>query len=140
MTPFTAITDMAQLKDLNGVWKATNFTYELTKRQKYPPDSIKIILHKDSTFQAVNIPDCLSDGFGNPVKHQLLNATGRWGIEKIGADWKLRMEFNRGQLFKKGVITFFDVYLSGNDILMSIYAGDPDDAKFLEFKKVRSNL
>ena len=37
MTPFTAITDMAQLKDLNGVWKATSFTSTgfLECRDKY---------------------------------------------------------------------------------------------------------
>ncbi len=59
-------------------------TYNLAKRLKCPPGSIKIILHKDSTFEAINIPDCLSDGFRNPVAHRLLHTTGKWGVEKIG--------------------------------------------------------
>ena len=135
MTNLSTITDVAQLNNLSGVWKATSNTYTLTKRLQYPADSITIILHKDSTFEAINIPDCLSDGLGNPVKHQLLNATGRWGVEQDGKEWKIRMEFKPGKLFAKGLYTDFDVYRSGNDLLMGVYAGDPDEAKALDFIK-----
>ena len=135
MTGITTITDITQLNNLPGVWTATNNTYDLMKRQQYPADSIKIILHKDSTFEAVNLPDCLSDQWGNPVKHQLLNATGRWRPEKIGKEWQINMDFKQGRLFKKGVTTNFDIFIKGNNLLMGTYAGDPDEAKSLDFTK-----
>lgn len=135
MTGVKTITDITQLNNLTGVWRATDNTYNLTKRQQYPADSIKIILHKDSSFEAINIPDFLSDAFGNPVKHQLLHATGHWRPEKVGKDWKISMDFQPGRLFKNGRSTYFDIYLVGNDLLMGVYAGDPDEAKALDFIK-----
>jgi len=131
------ITDRNELKDLDGVWKATGITYSMIKREKYRMDSVKLILGKDSTFEAVNLPDCLSDQFGEPVKHQLLAATGNWRVEKTGKEWKMIMEFNKGRLFKERSGFEFDLYHSGNSILMSTYLGDPDEVKLLEFEKVR---
>jgi hypothetical protein len=137
LAPYNMITDRNELKDLNGVWKATGITYSMIKREKYKIDSVKLILGKDSTFEAVNLPDCLSDQFGEAVKHQLLSATGSWGVEKIGNEWKMSMEFNKGQLFKEKSTFDFDLYHSGKTILMSTYLGDPDEVKLLEFEKVK---
>jgi hypothetical protein len=92
-------------------------------------------LHRDSTFEAINIPDCLSDGFGNPIAHRLLHATGKWRVEKIVKDWKIRMELKPGKLFTKGMSTDFDVYLFHQSLLMGVYAGNPDEARALDFMK-----
>ena len=136
LSPFNMITDKNELKDLKGVWKAASPTYDLIKRQKYKIDSIKLLLRNDSTFEAVNLPDCMSDEFGEPVKYHLFSASGTWHVGKDRNEWKMRMNFDRGQLFTGGMIMDFDLYLSGKTLLMSTYVGDPHEVKLLEFERI----
>jgi hypothetical protein len=138
MSGFTMITDNKQPGSLNGVWKATGFSYDMIKSEDYMIDSIKLILHKDSTFEAFNLPDCLGDEFGHPIKHLLLPAKGRWRLSKITELWHMELDFDKGLLYKKGMtIIYPDLYLSGKTILMPTFVGDPDEAKYLEFEKVK---
>lgn len=130
-----AITEVAELNRMVGTWKATEVTYDMVRERNYVVDTIQLILNSDSTFEAINIPDCFADPFGKPINKQLVNAHGRWAINKVQNKYLLALRFDKGDLFKENEGYGFEMYKRDTSIFAFQYVGDPDQADMLEFRK-----
>jgi len=136
----TAITEVAELKDMIGTWNATEATYDMVKERNYAVDSIKLLINNDSTFEAINIPDCFAEPLGRPLRRKLVNAKGKWKISNVKdsegrAKYLLSLYFTKGDLFKEPEAYAFEMYKRNSSIFAFQYVGDPDQADMLEFRK-----
>lgn len=131
------IKSLTELKTLAGYWKATEATYDLLKEKKYSSDSVNLVLHKDSTFEFQNLPDCINSPFGDPTKGRLGDAKGKWNVYRFGDKWKLQMAFDKSELFNEKTFLEFDIAIVGSKLQIWQYIGDPDQADVLQFEKER---
>jgi len=130
-----SITEIEELNKMVGTWKATEVTYDMVRERNYVVDTIQLLLNSDSTFKAINIPDCFADPFGKPVNKRLVNAQGQWQVSKIKDKYLLMLRFDKGDLFKKNEGFGFEMYKRDTSIFAFQYVGDPDQADMLEFRK-----
>ena len=129
------ITTDVEVAHLSGIWKATKVTYDMVREREYSVDTIELQLNKDSTFEAVNIPDCFADPFGKPVHKRLVNGHGKWEINKVQDKYLLGLRFKKGDMFKENQGYSFEMYKRDTSIFAFQYIGDPDQADILEFRK-----
>lgn len=132
-----AITKVSELNKLVGTWKGTDVTYDMVRERNYEVDTIQLILNSDSTFEAINIPDCFADPFGKPINKRLVNAHGLWAINKIQNEYLLALRFYKGDLFKENEGYGFEMYMRDTSLFAFQYVGDPDQADMLEFQKAK---
>ena len=131
-SPVKSITELA---DLPGVWYATRTTYKMLKEKNYKIDSVRLILHRDSSFEFINMPDCIDDPAGKPIKHQLLTVKGKWKPEEFKGAWEISMAFDKGELFETKTHLPFDVFYIDSEMVIMYFIGDPDQADVLVFRK-----
>ena len=129
------ISDKNQLDNLPGLWKAKQSTYKMLKAKKYQIDSIQLTLKSDSTFLALNLPDCINKPSGDTRTRLLLNASGHWTIYKFGDTWKMQMTFDKNKMLDKNAYLDFDILFLDKKLMLSHFIGDPDQADLLEFER-----
>ena len=129
------VTEVIELNRMVGTWKATQVTYDMVQERNYAVDTIQLLLYKDSTFKAINIPDCFADPFGKPVHKRLVDAHGKWEVNNIKGKYSLTLRFDKGELFKENEGYSFEMYKRDTSIFAFQYVGDPDQADILEFRK-----
>ncbi|MFT3823796.1 MAG: hypothetical protein QM731_07735 [Chitinophagaceae bacterium] len=130
--PFKELKD---LQGLPGVWNATDRTYEMLKKKEYKSGGVKLTLRSDSSFEFMNLPDCINSPSGDIVNRKSGNANGKWNVYSVKDRWELQMAFNEGELFPKKTFLSFEISQSGRDIKLWQYIGDPDMAEVLEFER-----
>jgi len=136
----TGLNNISSLKDVTGLegkWRLSKDSYTLLTQKGYNIDSIYMQLNKDSTFEAVNLPDCIPDEFGKPKKGALINAQGKWSIAKPGKSLALEMSFDKGLLFNKPTYITFNLYkiTATGKLMIGCFLGDPDSAEMLAFER-----
>jgi len=138
-TVYKPITSKPNIQQLAGKWKADSGSYVLIKKKKvYKIDSLYLVLHEDSTFEVVNLPDCVADGLGNPVKGKLHNTSGSWEIENTRSNrksWNVGLNFSHSELYKNGLRTEYALYMKDSKFVLICFVGDPDQGEQLLFVK-----
>ena len=117
-------------------WEVDNFSYTLIKEQYHIQDKkVALVINEDSTFEAINFPDFVTDSFGQSINNKLLNATGRWKVEQEDATRVLNMEFTKGELYTWGAETSYALYSKDSQLVILDFIGDPDQGDRLLFIK-----
>ena len=128
------VTDVKELDSLAGTWYATPDTDTMLKKKNYQPDSIYIILQKDSVLKAHHLPDCITAATKGGL---LQDAVGVWKLHRDGNDWKLGVAFEAGRLFRYKTHTSFDIAVVDSVLSIYQYIGDPKEGDVLQFRKSR---
>jgi len=125
------------IRQLAGKWKADSASYRFIEEKKvYKKDSLYLVLHDDSTFEAVNFPDFVSKDDDSVVNGKLYNSSGKWGIYNYNNQLTLDLNFNLDKLFKKPNFQTFQIYSRKDSALVLwLWIGDPDSGKRLLFVK-----
>ena len=122
---------------LVGEWEINSNSYEMIKEKykNYRGEKVSIVFYKNHRFKAFNIPDCVTDGFGNPVKDKFYDAEGTWEVVKRKDRCELSMNFDAGKLYEHGVGTTYDLFKKDSSLVFITFIGDPDSAEILYFTK-----
>lgn len=122
---------------LVGTWEVDNLSYDLVRKQyNLSNRKIKLRILKNGDFQAENFPDFVKDGFGRSIDNKLLNANGKWELEKIDNRWNLVTIYHSGQLYIMDTWIPNALYLQKGELTIWIWIGDPDEGNRLLFKKI----
>lgn len=120
---------------LIGNWEIDSLSYHLVRDQyKLNGEKVKLKILKTGNFLAENFPDFVKDGFGQSIHHRLLNASGKWDLDKIEGTWNLSMNFSPGDMYGLGWMPY-QLYLKNGKLVIWISLGDPDEGRRLLFKK-----
>lgn len=131
----TAVNSINELNGLPGTWNATKSVYKMLRGKNYTIDSVRLILHADSTFELTNTPDCINDPAGKS-KDQLLESTkGSWTTQIMRNQWMLVMTFDQGKIFESKTRMNFEIRSIDSTLTISYFIGDPDQGDILMFKK-----
>lgn len=122
---------------LVGEWEINSDSYDMIKEKykNYHGEKVSIVFYKDHRFKAFNIPDCVTDAFGDPVKGKFHHATGNWEVIKTGDRCELSMDFDPGKLYKVRTGTFYDLFKKDSSLVFITFIGDPDSSDKLYFTK-----
>ena len=121
--------------DIIWKWEVDSFSYNLIKEQYNVKDQkVELLINKNGTFEAINFPDFVADGLGKSINSKLLNAKGNRKIT-LENTRVLTMEFDKGDLYKWGVGTSYDLYIKDSQLVIRTFIGDPDQADRLMFIK-----
>lgn len=122
--------------DIIWRWEVDSFSYDLIKEQYNIKDQkVELVMKKSGTFEAINFPDFVADGFGKAINGKLLYATGNWKLEQKKNTRVLTMKFNNGELYTWGVETSYNVYIKDSQLVILYFIGDPDQGDRLLFLK-----
>ena len=131
----TPIKNLNQLTKLPGNWKATSNTNEVLKKKNYQLDSMSLTLHEDSSFEIINLPDCINSTDGNSIAGELENVTGNWEVRKNQNRWDVEMAFDESKLFKVKTYRSFNIAIIDSSYQLYTYLGDPDQGEIIMFEK-----
>ena len=122
---------------LIGEWEINSDSYDMIKEKykNYHGEKVSIVFYKNHRFKAFNIPDCVTDAFGDPVKGKFHQAEGRWEVVKRSDRCALSMEFDAGKLYEHGVGTTYDLFRKDSSLVFITFIGDPDSSDKLYFTK-----
>ena len=126
------------VQQLAGKWKADPGSYKLIKAKKvYKIDSLYMVLHNDSTFEAVNFPDFVNNNTELPVNGELYNASGKWRIDNYDNRPSIDLSFSTSAFFKVPTSRSIQIYSRVKDskLVLWLWVGDPDEGNCLLFVK-----
>jgi len=127
--PGAAVTDKAAVRDLAGMWYATDETYALLAKKNYKRDTVFIELRPDSSFKA-RLPDCLDAAAKGGM---IWDAIGSWKLRQSDSAWKLLLAFEKGRLFRYRTYTDFDLLMMDSVLTLGRVVGNPDKEEVLQF-------
>ena len=125
--------------DLIGTYVLTKASQAfLLKHKAYKaiPTSC-ITLWTNFQLTLANLPDCVTNGFGNP-SGGFLSAHGRWQIhrELSGRGWRIDFHIDEsGQSLQRGMYGMTDIYHPAPPYSLRIVIGDPDSDESIDYEK-----
>ncbi|MDF2193314.1 hypothetical protein [Paraflavitalea sp. CAU 1676] len=128
-SPGAAVIDKSAVRDIAGLWYATDETYALLAKKNYKQDTVFIELRPDSSFK-VRLPDCLDAAAKGGM---IWDAIGSWKLRQSGSAWKLLLAFEKGRLFRYRTYTDFDILMTDSVLTLARVVGNPDKEEILQF-------
>lgn len=124
-----------------GTWVATAASIELMEREGgYAPRTPTWTFRDDGTFVVEDMPDWWLAPFGQ--SHQrFASGAGRWKASETrddwGNDWEIMVDIQSFPEYPNGIVTFLKLDAYQPDYTISVYIGDPDSGRVMEFKRVK---
>lgn len=131
-----SMSEKPNIQQMVGRWHADKFSYKLSEKKSYPVDTMSLILDKDMTFKAFNLPAYVTTSDTVPLEKMLVNAKGKWHLQINNSNiWELALDFNPGKLYKSGLHENYQLYMQNSKALIWHFVGDPDSGERLAFSK-----
>jgi hypothetical protein len=121
--------------EMIGIWEVDKFSYELNEEKGYEKKKIELNLKENGTFEITNLPNYIN--VFDKTTERFVNTNGIWKIEKDFKEkyWVLKMNFNKSNLYERGMTTWYDLYLQEDGIIIWNFIGDPDSGERFLYKK-----
>lgn len=126
---------------ITGTWVATAASIEMMKREGgYAPRTPTWTFRDDGTFAMEDMPDWWLAPFGQ--SHQRFGSgTGRWKAYESrndwGNDWEIMVDFQSLSGYPDGLGTTLNLDAFQPDYVISVYIGDPDSGRVMEFMRLK---
>ena len=129
------LTEKPTHSEMIGIWEVDKFSYELNERKGYEKKKIEMNLKENGTFEITNLPNYIN--VFDQTKERFVNTNGTWEIGKDfkGEKWVLSLNFDRSNLYEKGMMTYYDLYLQNDKIIIWNFIGDPDSGERFLYRK-----
>lgn len=126
-----------------GAWAATAATVKNMEREGgYTPRTPMWTFQSDGTFVMEDMPDWWLDIAGQ--SHQRFDSgSGRWSLSETrndwGNDWEIMIDFQSLSGYPDGLGTTLMLDAFRPDYVISVYLGDPDSGRVMEFNRTELN-
>lgn len=123
------------IDEMVGIWEVDKFSYELNEHKGYERKKIELTLKANGSFQISNLPNYIN--VFDQTEDRFVTTEGKWELEKDfkKEHWVLKMNFSNSNLYNKGMIVWYDLYLLEDELIIWNFIGDPDSGNRFLYRK-----